>query len=181
MQSVRATLYDRRVTPLDTYVRAILDGRGDTVRQPPPLWSPDALASLARRTLARADRPPWSDPRHLALALRHRLLPRAPPGVCGEGTVPGVIAYDWSAAPKLRGLLVGHGIAHQALRTQPEESNESDAWLLTIELLVPPYDAHPLGLAEIVDRAWAPEWCVRAVMMERRGWILDDREQSSGL
>lgn len=95
--------------------------------------------------------------------------------------MPGVIAYDWGAEPKRRGLLVSHAIAHQALRTQPEASNEADAWQLTMGIALPLSDAHPLGLAEIIDRAWAPEWCVRVVMGERRGYFLDDREQSSGL
>ena len=167
--------------PLEVFVRAIVDGRPDDVSLPPPRWSPDALESLARRVLSNAGRPTWSDPRHVALALGNRLLPRAPCGMCGEGCAPGVIAYDWGAEPKLRGLLVGHGVAHQVLRTQPEESNEADAWLLTTELLLPVRDAHPRALADLIALVWAPEWCVRAVMIKRRGCFLDDHEQSSGL
>jgi hypothetical protein len=112
----------------------------------------------------------------VALALGNRLLPRAPHGMCGECCAPGVIAYDWSAGPKLRGLLVMHAVAHQILRTQPEESNEADVWRLTIELLLPVRDAHPRSLVDLVALAWAPEWCVRAVMAERRGWFLDASE-----
>lgn len=167
--------------PLDVFVRAILDGRYEAVRQRPPLWHPDAIDSLARRILASANREPFPDPRHVALARRHRLLPRAPQGMCGEGAAPGVIAYDWSAPPKLRGALVMHGVGHQALRREADESNEADAWHLTAALLLPLYETHPLSLSDIIARAWAPEWMVRLVMEQRRGCFLGASEQSSGL
>lgn len=167
--------------PLDTFVRAIVEGRYGAIRQAPPLWHPDAYDSLAKRILSNAARPQFSDPRHVARALRYSLLPRAPRGMCGEGTAPGVVAYDWSAEPKLRGMLVMHGVAPQVLRTQPDDSNEADAWLLTIELLLPGFHTHPLALSEIIVRAWAPEWVVRLVMEQRRGCFLGHSEQSSGL
>ncbi len=115
------------------------------------------------------------------MAIGSRLLPRAPQGLCGEGTTAGVIAYDWSAEPKLRGLLVAHGLAHRILRRQPEETNEADAWWLTIHLLFPPCDVQPLTMCGVMDAAWAPEWCVLVVMAELYGCFPDASVQSFGL
>ena len=115
-----------------------------------------------------------------ALVLRYRLLPRAPRGMCGEGTVPGVIAYDWSAGRELRGLLVMHGVAHQLLLTQPEPSNECDAWLLTAALLLLACDLHRAGRA-VFALAHAPGWFVAAVTgmpLENRA-IENNRRHSS--
>lgn len=155
--------------PLDVFVRAILTGRYASVKLPPPRWSPDAIDSLARRILSSAARQPFADPRHVAVALGHTLIPRAPHGLCGESCAPGVIAYDGCAEPKLRGALVMHGVSHQATRRQPEDTNESDNWLLTAALLLPPYETHPLALSDLIARVHAPEWFVRCVMAERRG------------
>ena len=155
--------------PLDVFVRAIITGRFASVKLPAPRWSPDAIDSLAKRILSNAARPNLSDPRHIAVALGHTLIPRAPSGMCGEGCAPGVIAYDGCAEPKLRGALVMHGVSHQATRKQPEDTNESDNWLLTVALLLPPFVTHPMPLSDLIVRAWAPEWMVRCVMSERRG------------
>ena len=155
--------------PLDVFVRAILTGRFASVKLPAPRWSPDAHDSLARRILASANREPLPDPRHVAVAVGHTLIPRAPHGLCGESCAPGVIAYDGCAEPKLRGALVMHGVSHQASRRHLEGANESDNWLLTAALLLPTYETHALSLSEIVARAHAPEWFVRCVMTERRG------------
>jgi hypothetical protein len=159
--------------PLEQFVLKIIDGRFDELRLPAPRWKPDAIGSRARRALASADRPHWSDPRHIAYALGSRLLPRAPNGTCGESCIPGVIAYDWGTDRKLRGMLVMHGTGHQILRTQPEDSNEADAWLLTLAMLLPPEHMHSLSVAAIIERAWAPEAIVKAVVLALRGSISD--------
>lgn len=165
--------------PLEQFVTAILTERYDLVQLAPPLWSPDAHDSFVRRLLARAGRPPWSDPRHIALALGHRLVPRAPRGMCGEGCSPDVIAYDWGAGREVRGMLVGHGCIHQNVRRQPEESNESDAWWMTARLCVPPRDVHSLRDSEVLTKAHAPAYFVRLALASFRGCFPEDHEQSS--
>jgi len=162
-------------------VLAIVEGRYDSVRQPPPRRSPDELRYIARVALATAGRPPLSDPRHVALAGGARLLPRAPSGLCGEGTQGGTIAYDWGAEPKLRGLLVAHGDAHRILSARPENTNEADAWWLTVWMLMPRPIVRELTVAQALDRVWAPAWFVTAVMAEVHGWIPEENNQSSGL
>lgn len=164
--------------PLQRFVCAIIDGRHDEVEQAAPLWEPDALASFVRRKLAGCNRPDWSDPRHLAIKAGGRLLPRGPGGMCGEGCARGVIAYDYGVCPKQRGLLVGHGTKHLLLGRQPDDFNEADAWIATGLWLIPPHHTHSMGLSEIVARAWAPEWFVRAVVASRRGCFLGAPDES---
>lgn len=78
--------------------------------------------------------------------------------------MPGVIAYDWGNPPKLRGLLVAHGVAHQLLRTQPEDSHEADTWWLTAALVLPIRDMHPTSTTEVLRRVWAPDWFARPIV-----------------
>lgn len=66
-------------------------------------------------------------------------------------------------------MLVSHGTGHHILRTQPEDSNEADAWLLTIALLLAPHEIHSLTPAEIIRRAYLPERIAREALIELRG------------
>lgn len=144
---------------LEQYAGAILRG-GDGA--PRPLWSREALESLARRALATASRPLFADPRHIAIALGLELLPRAPPGLCGEGTARGIVAYAWSADHRDVGVRVGHGIAHALLHRQFDPSTDADAWALTAMLLVPRAAVQTHRVDELVRLARAPEWIVLA-------------------
>lgn len=152
--------------PLRQFVTAILVGDYQAVALDPPRRSPEELRSMARRYLALAARPVFADPRHIAVARGVDLIPRAPRGLCGEGTVPGTIAYDGAAEPRLRGLYVGHGLSHLILSPQPDESNESDAWWLTSYLLVPPSERDRRGWNEMEQLAHAPQWFTRTALTE---------------
>lgn len=151
---------------LERYVTGILRGEGE----PAPMWDRDALESLARRSLARAGRPPFADPRHLAVALGFELLPRSPPGLCGEGTARGLIAYAWSADPREVGLRVGHGLAHALLHHQFDGSNDADAWVLTAFLLLPRSAVQTYPSDAVEARAHAPVWFVRAGLPLGLAW-----------
>ena len=164
--------------PIEHFVRAIIEGRHDEVEQPAPLWEPDALGSFTRRKLAGANRPSWSDPRHNALKVGARLLPRAPRGLCGEGCAANVVAYDYGTCPKHRGLLVGHGTQHHLFKRQPDDFTEADVWIATGLWLIPPHHSHSMGLAEIIARAHAPEWFVRLVVSSRRGCFFGASDES---
>lgn len=152
---------------LERYVTTILCGDGNGGR---PLWGCEALESLAKRALAQASRPTFSDPRHLAVALGFELLPRAPSGLCGEATARGLIAYMWSADPREVGLRVAHGLAHALLGRQFEASNDADAWVLTAFLLVPRSAVHTLPPSVVEQHARAPVWFVRAALPLGMAW-----------
>jgi hypothetical protein len=154
------------VITLERYVTKILRGE-DECR---PLWARDALESLARRSLARAGRPAFADPRHLAIALDFELLPRAPPGLCGEGMARGLIAYAWSPDPREVGLRVGHGLAHALLQQQFDASNDADAWVLTAMLLLPRAAVQTRPPDEVERCARAPLWFVREALPLGAAW-----------
>lgn len=159
------------MAPLEQYVSAILRGLSDVAGAPRALLSLDNLDSLAKRILARAGRPELASPRHIAVALGYRLLPRCPPGQwCGEGVSRGVIAYEWSPDHREVGLRVGHGTAHCELEKNGERHTDADAWVLTAMLLVPRSAVHTKSPWELEDAAWAPAWFVREALPLGRSW-----------
>lgn len=145
------------------YVESILRLEFQRVRVESPRLEPAEIESLAYRAQIHAARPDlFPDPRHTAIALGFKLLPRAPRGLCGEGTAFGVIAFRWDPDPQVRGLRVLHGLAHAILCEETSGSNDADAWMLTGALAVP-RTVVDVTFAD-PDRAAAhvPRWFVEA-------------------
>lgn len=149
---------------LQRYVESILAGRYGAAETAPPTLELAEIDSLARRALYYAQRPDFADPRHIAVALGLRLLPRAPRGLCGEGTALGIIAYRWDADPSVRGLRVAHGVAHAVLAEERGEHGDADAWLLTAAIVVPPWATEIVLLRPEIATAHAPRWLIDAAL-----------------
>lgn len=146
---------------LQRYVAAIFRGRYDQAETPAPSHDLDHLEAMAAAAHAAARRPEWhSSPRVMAHELGYKTIPRAPPGLCGEGTRPGLIGYEWDADPRVRGLRVGHGLAHRVLDRASGDSNDADAWIVTGGILVPRWVVRCHDPASIAARAHAPAWFV---------------------
>lgn len=149
------------------YVQAILRGDYCAARVEPPRFSLADLGELARAALLKAARPrPFPDPRHVAVALKLKLISRAPRGLCGEGTALGRVAFRWDPDPQVLGMRVMHGVAHAILDGDSGPSSDSDAWQLTGLLFVP---EHRVALArERLDLATvhAPPWLVMSRLMQ---------------
>jgi hypothetical protein len=152
---------------LRRYVQHILAGDYDRAELEPPRFGYRDLHHLARCAIEKAGRPrPFADPRHYVAALGLRLLPRAPRGLCGEGSALDVVAFRWDPDPQVRGPRVMHGLAHAILRTETGASNDADAWTLTGQLFV--LDTQ-IGLARArpdLACAHAPLWLVAARMIQ---------------
>ncbi len=119
------------------YVAHILAWRFDAVAIRPACTFAE-LSSLADRAhwyAAIGD--PFPDPRVLAVALDYSLIPRAPRGLCGEGTALGRIAFRADHDRQVQGLRVLHGLAHAILHEEREANTDADAWVLTGLLAVP--------------------------------------------
>lgn len=139
-------------------IECIFRGRYESANVAPPTLEFVALESLARRALFYAGRPDFADPRHIAVMLGFKILPRAPRGMCGEGSAAGVIAYQWDADSRVRGLRAAHGLAHAILTEEIGEHSDADAWLLTAMLVVPPW---AMG-DRVIEHRFAPAWFVDA-------------------
>jgi hypothetical protein len=146
---------------LRRYVEHILAGRYDRAGIERPRLEPGDHELLGTLVHDRARRPRlFPDPRHLAVALGFRIVPRAPRGLCGEGTAHGIIAYRWHADPRVRGLLILHGIAHAVLDREIGRTNDADAWAVTATVAV---CSRALPIARENPSAAAvhvPEWMV---------------------
>lgn len=146
------------------YVEHILAWQFDAVAIRPACQLAE-LSSLAERAhyYAAVD-DPFPDPRVLAVALGFELIPRAPRGLCGEGTALGRIAFRADPNRQTQGLRVLHGLAHAILHEERETNTDADAWVLT-GLLAVPLRFVSLALSE-PERATThvPSWFVDAAI-----------------
>jgi len=152
---------------LRRYVQHILAGNYDRAGVEPPCFAYRDLHELARAAIVKAARPrAFPDPRHVVVALDLRLLPRAPKGLCGEGSTLDTVAYRWSPDPQLRGALVMHGLSHAILKNGSDASNDADAWTLTGCLFV--LDTQVRLAVERTDlaTAHAPLWLIAARIIQ---------------
>jgi hypothetical protein len=152
------------MSSLEKKVRAILSGRYAYAGMPQPCLSLGDYVQIANSVRDRAGRPDeWCDPRGFAMALGHRLRP-APLSNCGGEVTDGrTLLYRPSPSRRRQGQRVWHGVAHIELVRFGEEHNESDAWLLTAELVIPARLAAVWSAeALIAVQPYAEEWLIEA-------------------
>jgi hypothetical protein len=156
---------DGSLMPLRTHVEHVLAGRYDRAGVPRPQLELADLEWLARQAHGYAGLPTiFPDPRHIAVAIGLRLLPRAPRGVCGEGVANGVIAFRPDPDGGTQGLRVFHGLAHAILLEERQVTGDGDAWALTALLIVPPRSAEHVRANMDAACAHAPRWMVEAAL-----------------
>lgn len=117
--------------------RILALGWEDAGEEPPRLW-PGDRRQVARRAreaallaLGREPRGPGELAR--ALGIRLHCLPIISCG--GELSGKNHVIYAWSADPAVRRYRVAHGLAHALLLRERWVHSESDALLLTLDLL----------------------------------------------
>lgn len=123
---------------LSSYVTAIYQRRWDAVGLPPPLQYPETYAWLERRI--RSEFPshsPLDDPESLLKkeGFWVEFRPGFACGVCVEDVILASIRKD----PKERYLILHHERVHAWSRRLGYEFNDSDAWLATAALVLPPW------------------------------------------
>lgn len=152
---------------LRKYVQHILAGNYDRAGVEPPCFPLRDLHELARAAIAKAARPrPFPDPRHVVAALDLQLLPRAPKGLCGEGSTLNTVAYRWDPDPQLRGTYVMHGLSHSILKSESGASNDADAWTLTGCLFVLDHQVKLAAESTALATAHAPLWLIAARIIQ---------------
>lgn len=143
-------------------LRRLLAGDYDGMTDAPPLRSLESLESLARRIISGLQAG-WHVPgRCIVAGLNYRLLPRRPPGTCGEAARAGVVAYDPTLPEEEQSVMCAHGAAHLVLDASHDAYNHSDVWVLTCLLLVPPAAARTTTPEELVELSRCPAWLALA-------------------
>jgi hypothetical protein len=150
--------------PLETYLRLLLRGEYEQTGDERPRFDTDGYRRMARRMRTKCARPTfYPDPRHFALPLGINPLCEHVEGCYGEVNEGDDVLYSCKGGPRSWGLRVYHGIAHWILRTwYADEYEESDAWLLTIELAC--IGDHLLDVgpdAVAAENEFVPMWLVR--------------------
>lgn len=138
----------------------------------PQLYVGDRV-TIARRALANACFEFGDDPRVLAVRLGMTVAPGRPRGCGRESVGDGVLQYRADLDRRERGLVIGHGIAHELLARDRWNHSHGDVWMLTGDLLVPLPAARLYDASEIVRCAHAPEdftrrWLALAARFGRR-------------
>lgn len=151
--------------PLDRYLRHLLRGEYERVGDEVPRFDREDYSRIARRFRAACDRPTlYPDPRHFAFALHVSTICEPVSGECyGEINEGNEILYSCKGGPRCWGLRVYHGLAHWVLRNwYADEYEESDAWLLTIELACFCDYLEASGPEVVIaENVFVPDWLVR--------------------
>jgi len=117
---------------------------------------------IAHLALAEHGLDPLGDPEQLALAEGLRVSWRGAKAGCGIH-VPGRVVVRWDGDARERGLVIAHERAHHHLRRYGAPlANESDAWLVTLELVLPWRER-----ARWPEARHAPEWLIGVMGMRK--------------
>ena len=144
-------------------LRRLLEGRYDEMTEPPPSRHLESIESTARRLHAQIGAGLHVPGRLIVVGLGAELLPRRPPGTCGEAARNGIVAYDPTLDEYDQSVLCAHGAAHLALDRDGDPYTHSDVWLLTCLLLVPRAAVQTLAPWDLGLRSHCHPWIALAV------------------
>jgi hypothetical protein len=134
--------------------------RAGTMADGGPIMWPGDRQQAARRARNASEWTFEHDPRWFAYSLGLRVGKSAHVPCGGEVTGFGVVVYQDTSDRQDRGLRVYHGIAHALLEREDWTHTEADAWLLTLELAIPPSALREHGIEHVRRVAHAPAWAV---------------------
>lgn len=158
--------------PLNRYLRFLLRGQYAEAGEEVPRFDPEDYRRIGRRFRAACDRPTYfPDPRHFAFVQHIATICWPVSGECyGEVNDNCEILYSCKGGPRAWGLRIYHGLAHWILREwYAGEYEESDAWLLTIELACLGDYLLEVGPERVTDEnLFVPAWLVRMYYAELR-------------
>ena len=145
--------------PLDRYILLLLRQRWSDAGERRPLYDPEDYPKMVRQVISKTRRPRYGDPRVIAVELGLTVVCDDILGCYGEVTEGDEICYSCKGGERAWGLRIYHGIAHWILGNWYGEHEESDAWLLTIEMAVDAVRVLHLGPEIILeDQRYAPLW-----------------------
>jgi hypothetical protein len=139
----------------------LIAGRWERAGVDPPVMYPYDRVHLVCRAMDRAGHTFWDDPRDLAAGLNLKTAPFRAKGCGVELAGEGVVAFQWCADRRERGLRILHGIAHAELLREKWEHTEADVWLVTLEFAAPMHECRDLDTEEVAREAHAPADLVR--------------------
>jgi len=132
------------------------------------MLSDEQIVTLVARMLERTRRPPLANPIHHLVRDGLRPVDRPLRGTGHETTDGTTIWYRWTSDERELGRRVKHGHSHALLLG--EDHNETDAILVTAELVLPAAVARRYATAgeAMRDVRFAPSWLVELQFDRKR-------------
>jgi hypothetical protein len=144
-------------------VRHIFEGNAWRARLESPNYDLQECEIIASEIIDAAGRPTdWANPIGMALGLRYRPIPVRVGGCGREVCDSRKILYRPDANPRVQGLPLFHGIAHNWTAARYPDANEAAVWIVTGALVVP--HKYRLWTVEQVmsKQKHAPQWFVES-------------------